>query len=112
MRVLIIDDEPIVLEAIKIMLLDSDIDGTLLPNTTEALSLLKSEEFDELDIILTDYNLPNISGREWIKIIREYYPNIKLVVMSGYGVLANHLPDDITFLPKPFNRQQLLSVLS
>jgi CheY-like chemotaxis protein len=46
----------------------------------EALSLIEGGEYD---LLLTDFEMPNMGGAELIKAIREQYPNMKTVLMSS-----------------------------
>lgn len=78
----------------------------------EALDYLKEHQ---PDIILTDIKMPGISGIEMASIVKEYYPGIKFVFISGYKdfeyaqqVLKLNAVD---YLTKPVEQEQLISVL-
>ncbi len=51
-------------------------------NGLEALELLKENEYD---IILTDINMPKMDGVEFMKSLRENYPDQKILVLSMYN---------------------------
>jgi len=73
----------------------------------EALAFLKEAGPEEPDILLTDVILSGMNGKELSDRIREIYPAIRVVYMSGYASdkLADKgiVPSDLTLLYKPFS---------
>ncbi len=73
---------------------------------TEALAIVKSLG-GQVDLLLTDVVMPDINGKELYEEIRNLYPSIKVLFMSGYtnDVITNHgiLGQDINFIQKPFS---------
>ncbi len=65
----------------------------------------------EIDVLVTDVIMPNMDGPTMAKKVREQYPDIKVIFISGYteDAFKNDLdrPEDFVFLPKPFSLKQL-----
>lgn len=60
-------------------------------SSEEAIELITSGDIRELNLLLTDYVLPGLSGLDLALKIRQSFPNIKIVLCSGREDLANHL---------------------
>ncbi|RYZ48941.1 MAG: response regulator transcription factor, partial [Sphingobacteriales bacterium] len=82
-RVLVVDDHPMVLEGMRSMLSQFGfVQLTGLASTAwEAMDLIKQEA---PDIVLTDINMPEISGIELAEKIRAEFPAIKVIAMSTF----------------------------
>jgi DNA-binding NtrC family response regulator len=80
-KVLIIDDEPDLTDVLTLMLED-DYDITVFNNPAEALKIFGAGNFQ---IVLTDLNMPQMSGVDVIRQIRKTHPKIPIVVMTGHG---------------------------
>ncbi|MFY9287058.1 MAG: ATP-binding protein [Alphaproteobacteria bacterium] len=77
----------------------------------EALVVLDKEGGDKIDITVTDVVMPQMDGPTLYKHIRERWPNMKVVFVSGYTEdrLREQFKsgETIYFLPKPFTLKQL-----
>ncbi len=77
----------------------------------EALTLLDKEGGDKIDLTVTDVVMPQMDGPTLYKHIRERWPKMKVVFVSGYT--EDRLREQFTsgetiyFLPKPFTLKQL-----
>jgi two-component system, NarL family, nitrate/nitrite response regulator NarL len=82
-KVLVVDDHPMVLEGMKSMLQQIEyVDLTgIASNAYEALEKIKTT-FP--DIVITDINMPEISGIELTLKIRKEYPSVKVIAMSTF----------------------------
>ncbi|MGB2906742.1 MAG: response regulator [Candidatus Aminicenantaceae bacterium] len=110
---LIVEDEPVVLSAIrKIVELEQlSMDEAL--NGEIALSKLKRNTYK---LIVTDLMLPRISGLDLIQAIKKDQPCVPLIVMTGYATLEKALQSfkmgSFDFIPKPFDTETFLAVIS
>lgn len=87
MRALCIDDEPYVLQQNIYICRESkcfsSVDGA--KNSEEALSFL---EKNEVDFVFLDINMPQTNGLSLYEIIKQKYPQIALVFVTGYSEYA------------------------
>lgn len=110
--VLVVDDDPGVRDVIRSMLESSGFSVLLAENGKEAMRMLKTER---ADLILTDLVMPEQEGIETIKALRQEYPDIKVIAMSGafggdYLRIASYLGAHAT-LAKPIQLQALLQLV-
>lgn len=80
-RILLIDDHKILLEGAQRLLggLELYIVSGTASSGKEAISLLKSQDYD---ILVTDYELPDFTGLEIMRVARSVNPDIKVIVLS------------------------------
>jgi CheY-like chemotaxis protein len=112
-RVLVVEDEPQVLEFVSSQLLSLGYDVTAVSTGTEALTLLEGDKFD---LLFTDLVLPKgLSGVEVARRAREMIPTLRVLLTSGYSeeVFEHHgRPEkDTPLLRKPYRRRELAEML-
>lgn len=104
LRVLLIDDEELVLRSTARLLEIRGYSVLTARDYTEALAVAEREP--ELLLAVTDVVLSGISGKEVVRALRQMHPRLKVVYVSGYDVASSgiHLATDGSeeFLPKPF----------
>lgn len=90
-NVLIVDDHQLMIEGLKSLLEDEEIIGEIGGANTydETLSYLKEHE---VHVILMDVNMPELSGIEMTKKLKEIYPDIKIIALTMH--------DDISIITK------------
>jgi len=76
-------------------------------------AILKCEQYkDNIHLILSDIVMPEISGPELVTRLKLYYPEMKVLFMSGYtdDAIVRHgiLEDNVQFIQKPFSPVSLL----
>lgn len=104
LRVLLIDDEELVLRSTARLL---EIRGySVLTARDYAEALAVAEREPELLLAVTDVVLSGISGKEVVRALRQMHPRLRVIYVSGYDVASSgiHLATDGSeeFLPKPF----------
>ncbi len=102
--VLFVDDEEAILRSLERGLLDEPYNTLFANSCKEALEIMQREE---VHVIVTDMRMPEMSGLEFIKIIKKEYPHIINMVLSGYGeeaALQNAVDQGEIFklIPKPW----------
>lgn len=80
----------------------------------EALRIIKERQ-GAIDIVVSDVVMPEMDGPTLLKELRQSYPEIKFIFVSGYAqeAFAKNLPEDadFAFLAKPFSLKQLASAV-
>lgn len=85
-RVLIVDDEPVVLETTAAVVRSFGFSVRTAEDGFIALQILREVL---PDIIITDLRMPNMSGFEFLSIVRRRFPHIPTIAISGEFILAN-----------------------
>jgi PAS domain S-box-containing protein len=115
-RVLVVEDVAPLGQMIERMLAGRGCQVDVVESPAAALELAAQPGF-AIDLLLTDLVLPGIDGRELARRLRDRFPEVKVVVMSGYSeLLAGPTgSDDLgadAILPKPFTRDRLEEVIA
>lgn len=79
---LIVDDEPNVIHALKRLLRKEPIEVLNAQNGREALSLMATHA---VDILLTDHRMPQMLGIELLSVVKEKYPDTLRMILTGYA---------------------------
>lgn len=86
-KILLVEDDVNTLAGLYEILSDEGYDVVVAENGETAL-----EKFDaEIDLLLSDFRLPDMSGLELYAKIRQVNPEIKCIIMSAYGTSENYL---------------------
>jgi FixJ family two-component response regulator len=113
--ILLVDDDSYVLQITKRLLLSIGFKQILTARCpTEALSLWRNQK-DEIGFLLTDINMPGMSGDELATELLISEPDLNVFFMSGNPpeLLNSKIPlhRGVNFIQKPFSPQQLGKVL-
>lgn len=83
-KVMVVDDQPIVRDGLKLLLsLSDEID--VLCTASNGEEAVKLCEWYEPDIILMDIRMPGMDGVKATKIIKERYPKVKVIVLTTFN---------------------------
>lgn len=96
-RLLLVEDNADLLDVSLMMLEQLGYNAIGVSTAEEALSLLEIEKYG---VLLTDLTLPRMSGAELIKIARVKYPDLPIIVISGYD-RPQELDKNVGFMIKP-----------
>jgi signal transduction histidine kinase/DNA-binding response OmpR family regulator len=103
-RVLVVDDEPSVADVCREFLSDEGYDVTVAASGEEALRLIPTLT---PDVILTDINLPGVSGLEVMRHARSADPDACIIVVTGYASTASAIDalrqGAYEYVTKPFD---------
>ena len=108
-RVMLVDDEEWIVDVASRLLTALDLEVEAFLHPVEALERFKSSP-NEIDLVITDQNMPNLKGTELVDAIRAIRADVKVVLMSGN---VSPLPEgtDVHFMSKPFRLADLKASL-
>jgi len=106
--ILFVDDEEKVLNSLKRGLLDEPYITLFATSGKGALDIL---EKNEVHVIVTDMRMPEMSGLELLRIVKEKYPHIVRLVLSGYTQITTLLTainqgEIFKFITKPWKLEE------
>jgi DNA-binding NtrC family response regulator len=111
-QVLVVDDDRAVRKALQVNLGKHGMLVTLAENPEEALAALHETTYD---LVLTDVKMPGSTGIELLGQIRRSWPDLPVVVMTGYGsvedAVAAMKAGAADYLIKPISKDELLVVM-
>lgn len=108
-KILIIEDEGDMCLLIELLLKPKNVELSHVKNLFDAQAFLKNQH---PSLIVLDNRLPDGYGVDFINFVKESYPDIKIVMISGVDAAAQDFALENgadSFLPKPFTKQQLYS---
>jgi YesN/AraC family two-component response regulator len=113
-RILLVDDERMVLRAMRRLVLARHPDWDVLcaRSGDEALRLLKDHQ--PVDVVVTDLNMPGVDGIVLLSIIRERFPRVARVVHSAHvEAYGRDMVRELCYqvLPKPAGAAELVGTL-
>jgi hypothetical protein len=112
--VLLAEDEPDLRDVLCTMLNDLDLNVITAGDGNEALALQEDHD-GEIDFLLTDVVMPNMSGQKLSELFLSLRPETKVIYMSGYPYGHNavkNLNKEIPFISKPLEQPRLQRVLN
>jgi CheY-like chemotaxis protein len=109
-RILVVDDEKFVCDAVKMML---NFDGHTVQTASSAAEALSILEKDKFDLVITDYDMPVMRGDELAKQIRGRNPRQPIVMITAYAeMLPDPLPGVDCIISKPFLLENLRQAIA
>ncbi len=106
-RILIVDDEPLILEMLAKHL---ETTGYYVATATSGKIALQIMIERDFDILLSDIMMPEMSGFELAEMVKKNFPDTSTILMTGFDLADNML--DYPLLRKPFRNTELTNVLS
>ncbi|MCP4362169.1 MAG: response regulator [Chloroflexi bacterium] len=109
--ILIIDDEKIVLEAVKDIL---EFEGLRILTAADGQSGIDQFRAHQtkIDLILLDFSMPGMSGADTFKVLKEIDPQVKIILSSGYDkaeMTRYFVGQSLAgYLQKPYDLQSLV----
>jgi CheY-like chemotaxis protein len=112
-QILVVDDEPAVRDAIKMMLKFDGHEVQTANGSKEALSLLEQGKFD---LIITDYSMSGMKGDELAAVIKQRLPHQPIIMITAYAEMlkssSNPLPGVDFIISKPFSLADLREAIA
>lgn len=110
--VLVVDDDEALQETFKLFLKKTGFSRLIVGTAKEALAALEKQKFD---LCFLDLQLPDITGDEVYAVAKEKYPDLPIVIITGYpdsemmNNILKHGP--VTVLKKPLRTEDLQETL-
>jgi HD-like signal output (HDOD) protein len=113
-KILIVDDEVQILKSLSRAFFDTDYEIMTAESGSTALELLESTE---VDLVISDMRMPLMDGYELLSRVKERYPNIIRIILSGYAEEATIFKAILHnvakfYILKPWNNDKLLQYIS
>ncbi len=109
-RVLVVDDEPVLLKALEALLTRRGHAVTALDSPIVATQRLAQEDFD---VALLDVKMPDLSGIELLTAVKHRRPEVEVVMMTGHATVETALAavraGAYDYLTKPFEDVELVA---
>ncbi|MBI5100471.1 MAG: sigma-54-dependent Fis family transcriptional regulator [Nitrospirae bacterium] len=109
-KILVIDDEDIVRTSCSRTLSPEGYEVKLVKSGFDGFKLLEEEQFD---IVLTDLKMPEIDGIEILRRIKEKWPEVEVIIITGYQTVDTAVKSiklgAFDYLEKPFTPDGLIS---
>lgn len=108
--VLLVDDDSLVLDSATAML--EDLGHRVLAAATANEALRLADEHADIDLVISDHAMPNVTGAQLARTLRARFPNLPVIIATGYTELPDDIPIDVTRLSKPFSQYELKVAVS
>ena len=111
-KLLIVDDDSDIVQVLKMGLLKKGFMVDAFTNPQEALQSFKSDA-ESYCLVLSDVRMPSISGIQLSKKVKEVNPNVKVILMTAFGINGNEFSKVFPstqvdgFVQKPIGIQDL-----
>ena len=111
-RILVVDDALNTLEVLQRNLTSQGYKVFTAQRVDEAIRVLESTS---VDLVITDYKMPKVSGLDLVKHVRENYTNTEVMMITGYASIEGAVHAVKTgaeeYLAKPFTDEELFSAV-
>jgi len=111
-KILCVDDEPVILDSFrKILVLDGYSVDTV-ENGKDALGLIQKHHYD---FVFTDLKMPVMDGVEVTKSVKHLRPDIDVIIITGYATVETAVEcmkfGAMDYVQKPFTEDELLAMV-
>ena len=107
-RILAVDDEGVVLDSFRRILVLEGYDIDTVETGPEALTLVQRNDYD---FVFTDLKMPGMDGVEVVKAVKHLRPDVDMVVITGYGTIETAVETmqhgACEYVQKPFTADEL-----
>jgi len=112
-RILLVDDEENARTALAKILSREEYEVISAGNGFEALELLKNTQ---VDLVITDINMPEMNGMSFLREINRLYPGINVIMVTAYGEVESYIEamnlGAFEYINKPVRINELKKIIS
>ncbi len=109
-RILAVDDEPVVLDSFRKILVLGGFSVDTVESGPEALGLVQRHDYD---FLFADLKMPGMDGVEVVKAVRHLRPDVDVAVITGYATIESAVETmrhgAVDYVQKPFTEDELLA---
>jgi CheY-like chemotaxis protein len=109
-RILAVDDEAIILDSFRKILVLAGYDVDTVESGREALGLVQRDDYD---FVFTDLKMPGLDGVEVVKGVKQLRPDVDVAVITGYATIESAVATmqhgAADYIQKPFTEDELLA---
>jgi DNA-binding NtrC family response regulator len=112
-RILLVDDEFVILETLKLLLMSQGYDPVPVRDSDKARDIIGVEHFD---LVITDLRMNPIDGMEILRTAHARCPDMPSIMLTAFG--AQDVMDEarengaVAFLSKPFKPDQVFAAVA
>lgn len=111
--IVVVDDEPDLLELLKLILSEKTDHQVL--TTTDPHQAIEWCKTYQADLLISDLRMPEMEGIEILKIIKQLDPNLPLILITAYGTIESAVEamrhQAFDYITKPFKKEQILATV-
>jgi len=109
----VIDDEEALRDIVTEVLAMVDIESITASSGVEAIKMV-TEHSNQIDIMIIDMYMPDLTGEETYEKLKEFYPNCPVLYISGLDRSEDYKSSDpnVQFLKKPFAVKDLQDAIN
>ena len=108
-RILAVDDEPVILDSFRKILVLAGFSVDTVETGQEALSLVRKNDYD---FVFTDLKMPGMDGLDVAKGVHHLRPDIDIAIITGYGTIESAVDamrfGAVDYVQKPFTEDELV----
>ncbi|MBC8185335.1 response regulator [candidate division KSB1 bacterium] len=112
-KILAVDDEEIILDSFRKILVFAGYSVDTVEKGPEALSLVKKNDYD---FVFTDLKMPEMDGIEVTKAVKHLRPDIDVIVITGYASIESAVATmkygAMDYVQKPFTEDELVDFVN
>ena len=112
-RILVVDDEEIVIRSCLRILADGDYEVDAVQDGLDALRKIEDSQYD---VLILDIKMPKIDGLEVLRRVKEAHPDIDVIMITGLSDIETAVRSmklgALDYLPKPFDPDELKMVVA
>ena len=108
--ILLVDDDPLISTSTAYLLEDLGHKVIEANSAADALDVLRNGH--KVDLLITDYAMPKMTGTQLAHAARELRPDLPIIIATGYADLPKGSSVDLPRLRKPYRQQQLVAEIA
>lgn len=113
-RILLVDDNADILLMLRTLLSRKDFEVKTASDGDSALEIVR-EAPENIDLIVSDINMPGMNGLELVQAVRNVDPNLVVILLTGFATVSNSMSalkaGAFRIIKKPFDFEELINAI-